>query len=114
MWLVFRRGLPTLETKKMKTPEGFVKSDVKKYLKGLQTFFFSNTTFGYGGSGQPDITCCIGGRFVGLEIKGPGKVPTTKQYQRMAEIRRAGGIAIWGDSAEGVIEQIKTALGLPD
>ena len=97
----------------MMTPEGFVKKDVRKYLKNSGAYFFSNTTFGYGGSGQPDITCCLGGKFVGIEVKGPGKVPTTKQYQRMTEIRRHGGVAIWGDSVELVTENLKAALGLP-
>ena len=97
----------------MMTPEGFVKKDVRKYLKGMGVYFFSNSTFGYGGSGQPDITCCMGGRFVGIEVKAEGKVPTTKQQQRLAAIRRAGGIGIWGDSLERVIEELKTALGLP-
>ena len=95
------------------TPEGFVKKDTRKYLKDIGAYFFSNTTFGYGGSGQPDITCCIGGQFVGIEVKGPGKVPTTKQYQRMAEIRKHGGAALWGDSVELIKEELKKALGLP-
>ena len=98
----------------MMTPEGFVKKDVRKYLKDIGAFFFSNTTFGYGGSGQPDITCCIGGRFVGIEVKAPGKTPTAKQFQRMAEIHRHGGAAIWGDDVGVIKERLKGALGLPD
>ena len=98
----------------MMTPEGFVKKDVRKYLKGMGVYFFSNSTFGYGGSGQPDITCCMGGQFVGIEVKAEGKVPTTKQQQRLAAIRRSGGIGICGDSLERVIEELKkTTRSLP-
>lgn len=98
----------------MRSPEGYVKAEVRAYLKGIQCFFFSPATFGYGGSGTPDICCCIGGKFVSIECKREGKVPTPIQYARMDKIRRAGGIAVWGDSGPKIIEAIKEALGLPD
>ena len=97
----------------MRTPEGYEKDAVRKYLKAIGAFFFSATTFGFGGSGIPDVTCCIGGRFVSIEVKREGKMPTPLQDMRMGKIRRAGGVAIWGDSAEKIIEELKTALGLP-
>lgn len=98
----------------MRTPEAYEKDDVRKYLKAIKAFFFSATTFGFGGSGIPDICCCIGGRFVSIEVKREGKIPTPIQNLRMDKIRRAGGVAIWGDSAEQIIEKLKESLGLPD
>ena len=98
----------------MKTPEGYEKDDVRKYLKAIGAFFFSPTSFGFGGSGIPDICCCIGGRFVSIEVKREGKIPTPLQEIRMTKIRRAGGIAIWGDSADMIKEKLREALGLPD
>ena len=48
-----------------------------------------------GGSGQqagiPDIVGCIGGRFVAIEVKRPGKRPTKLQGHVMGLIREAGG-----------------------
>ena len=97
----------------MKTPEGYVKSDVDKYLKILKAYVIKPATFGFGVSGAPDRCCCIGGKFVGIEIKREGAVPTPVQKLRMDTIRRAGGIALWGDSIEMIKEKLKEALGLP-
>lgn len=97
----------------MKTPEGFVKSDVDKHLKVLKAYVIKPATFGYGVSGAPDRACCISGKFVGIEVKREGAVPTPLQQFRMNEIRRAGGIAIWCDSIEMCREKLKEALGLP-
>lgn len=43
--------------------------------------------------GRPDLVCCIGGRFVGFEIKMSGKESTITPMQRreMTSIRKAGG-----------------------
>lgn len=96
----------------MKTPEGYVKDDVRKYLKGIGAFFFSASTFGYGGSGIPDICACFAGRFIGIEVKREGKTPTAIQSMRLQNIHRAGGVAIWGDNAVTIIELLKQELGL--
>lgn len=97
----------------MKTPEGYVKADVDKYLKGIGAYVVKPATFGYGGSGNADRVVCFAGKFVSVEVKREGKTPTALQELRMREVRKAGGIALWGDNAEGIIEQIKAALELP-
>lgn len=97
----------------MKTPEGYVKDDVDKYLKSIGAYIVKPATFGYGGSGAPDRVCCFAGKFIGIEIKREGKTPTALQSRRLQDIHKAGGIAIWGDNAPHIIEQIKQALGLP-
>lgn len=98
----------------MKTPEGYVKADVRKYLKSIGAYFFSNTTFGYGASGQPDICCCIKGRFVGLELKAPGKMPTAIQLARIKEIGKNGGFAFWSTNVDEVREKLKICFGLTE
>ena len=95
----------------MKTPEGYVRDDVDKWLKAIGVYFIKPMTFGYGGSGCPDRVCCFNGRFAGIEIKREGKLPTPIQNRRMAEIRKSGGIAVWGDSAPMIIEKLKEAFG---
>ena len=97
----------------MKTPEGFVKDKVRKYLKSIGAYRFSPVQMGIGSPTLDDL-CCIGGRFVAIEYKREGKLPTPRQNLTMGDVRRAGGIAIWGDSAEHIIEQLKERLGLPD
>lgn len=96
----------------MKTPEGYVKDAVDKYLKSIGAFVVKPATFGYGVSGNPDRVACYAGKFIGIEIKREGKFPTPLQQLRLRNIHQASGIAIWGDNAEHIIEQIKTALGL--
>lgn len=97
----------------MKTPEGYVKDAVRKYLKSIGAYRFSPVQMGIGSPTLDDL-CCIGGRFVAIEYKRPGKIPTPRQNLTMGEIRRAGGIAVWGDTAEQIIEELKMSLGLPD
>ena len=97
----------------MKTPEKYVKDDVAAYLKGIGAYVVKPATFGYGGSGAPDRVCCFAGRFIGIEVKREGKTPTALQHRRLKEIHATGGVAIWGDSSEKIIEQLKAALGLP-
>jgi hypothetical protein len=95
----------------MKTPEGYIKDEVCKFLTSIGAWYFRPFMAGYGQSGIPDIICCIGGRFVGIEVKREGKAPTPRQEFRMKKIRNAKGIAIWGDSFEMIKEQLYTALG---
>ena len=96
----------------MKTPEAYTRDPVRKYLKGIGAYRFSPVQMGLGATTLDDLVC-IGGRFVGVEYKKEGAVPTARQELTMREIRKAGGIAIWGDNAESIIEQLKAALGLP-
>lgn len=94
----------------MKTPEGYEKDDICAYLDKLALcWYMKPATFGYGKSGVPDIIVCLGGRFVGIEVKRPGKVPTPIQVRRMDEIRAAGGLAFWG-TAEKVLAELKQHL----
>jgi hypothetical protein len=98
----------------MKTPEGKVKDKVDAYLAAIGAWYHRPFMAGYGKSGTPDFVCSIGGRFLGIEVKREGKTPTPLQELRMQEIRRSGGLAIWGDNADKIIEEIKTAFGFHD
>ena len=96
----------------MKSPEGYTREPVRKFLKAIGAYRFSPVQMGLGSPTLDDL-CCVGGRFVAIEYKREGAVPTARQRLTMNEIRRAGGIAVWGDSADKIIEELKTALGLP-
>ena len=93
----------------MKSPEGHEKAAIKKYLVSIGAWFFSPFMSGYGKSGVPDIVACVNGRFVSIEVKREGKEPTKLQDTRMAEIRKAGGYAVWG-TAERVIPQLRRLI----
>lgn len=93
----------------MKTPEGYEKYEIKKYLATLGCFYFSPYMAGYGKSGIPDIVACIEGRFWGIEVKREGKEPTVLQQRCLFAIENAGGLAVAG-TAEVVIGRIKAWL----
>ena len=42
--------------------------------------------------GVPDFLVCYNSRFIGIEVKRPGKKPTTEQRGELAWIHSAGGI----------------------
>ena len=76
------------------TPEGKVKSVVKKLLDGADVYHFSPAANGYGRVGVPDIICCYQGRFIAIECKaGKGKT-TALQDREIASIKDRGGIAL--------------------
>lgn len=86
----------------MKTPEGYEKDDICKYLDSIGAWYFKPMMSGFGKSGVPDIIVCLNGKFFSIEVKREGKNPTPVQTRRMEEIIKAGGIALWG-TAEKVI-----------
>lgn len=51
-------------------------------------------------AGTPDVLGCVptgdhGGRFIAVELKQPGKVPTPLQFRRLRTYQDAGAIAGW-------------------
>jgi len=101
----------------MKTPEGYEKDDIDKYLDSIGCWHFRTFTGGFGSSGKPDIVTCMPtiispewvgrrmGLFAGIEVKREGKVPTVLQERRLREILQAGGLGFWG-TADKVISDI--------
>ena len=87
------------------TPEGKVKARIKDYLNTLGVWHFSPPANGFGRSGIPDLVCCFQGRFIGIEVKAPGKRTntTTMQDREIASINAAGGTALVVDD----VAQIK-------
>lgn len=48
--------------------------------------------------GNPDITGCLAGRHIEIEVKLPGKKPTKIQFAVMEKWERAGAIVGWATS----------------
>ena len=78
------------------TPEGKVKSAVKKFLTGLGAWYCMPATGGYGTSGVPDFVVCYAGEFVAIETKAPGKLRNVSelQHRQIEAIHKAGGRAV--------------------
>ena len=92
----------------MTTPEKKVKDKVKKILAEFGAYYFMPATGGYGKSGVPDLVACIKGRFIGIECKANGGVPTALQEKNLTDIMNVGGIAVIVD--ETGIEDLKRVL----
>ena len=90
----------------MKSPEGYEKDDIEKYLKSIGCWYIRTFTGGFGKSGVPDFVGCYRGRFFSIEVKREGKGPTKLQFMRMQEIKDAHGFA-WAGTAAIVIPKIE-------
>lgn len=67
---------------------------VKKYLRSKSIYYFKYFGNTYSTSGILDLTLCVKGRFVGVEIKSEnGKVSMLQEYN-IEQIKKSGGIAI--------------------
>lgn len=58
----------------------------------------------YTRKGVPDIIGIYKGRFLGIEVKQPGKYPSKEQREFIAEAQENGGIAFVARSLEDVKE----------
>jgi hypothetical protein len=84
----------------MKTPEGRVKDEIRKWLKEQGAYVFSPVQTGMGAR-TLDLLVCWRGVFIGIEVKRPGGKATKLQLQIMEDIVAAGGIALCTDSLKG-------------
>ncbi len=67
---------------------------VKRYLKSKNIYYFKYFGNAYSTPGILDLTLCVNGRFVAVELKSEkGKVSVLQEYN-IKEIKRCGGIAI--------------------
>lgn len=98
------------------TPEAKVTAEIKRYLKkidahvlrtgaGLATF--GDRTVQIGAVGCSDLTCCIRGRFIAIEIKSATGKTTPAQEKYLERVRQAGGVAIVARSAADVAKALE-------
>lgn len=82
--------------------EALLKKEVKKHLTRLGALWYMPVPAGYGRQ-SVDFLCCVRGRFVAIETKGPGKKPTPRQEAFLKETIAAGGAAFWCDSMDSFL-----------
>lgn len=87
----------------MKSPEGYEKDEICKYLKSLGAWYFRPFMAGFGRAGIPDIVACIHGRMWGIEVKRPGKKLTILQERCLKEIEQAYGKVAWGTAGQVIV-----------
>lgn len=90
------------------TPEGKVKAKLKAWLTLRGIWHCTPIGSQFGSAGVPDVLCCWEGRFLGIEVKAPGKRGNTTdlQQRQLARIEASGGIAIVIDDISQLEEHI--------
>jgi Holliday junction resolvase len=91
------------------TPEARVKAQVKKLLESKGVYFFMPVSNGMGRHGIPDVIACWDGKFLGVEVKAPGKRANTSALQdrEINAIRLAKGLAIVVDDVSQLEELLE-------
>lgn len=97
------------------TPEGKVKNEIKKILKGYgdKVYWFMPAMGSFGKSGVPDFIICVNGYFVAVEakddqVKNP---PTELQKTNLQGIVGAGGVSMVVDKNNlGALKEILEEL----
>lgn len=80
--------------------EATIVKQIKEYCKQCGAYVVKYHGSEYSESGTPDLLICYKGVFIGCEVKVPGKSPTALQHQKLRDIEKAGGIAIWCQSLD--------------
>ena len=60
-------------------------------------------------SGLPDLIACLHGKFIGTEVKQPGRTPTARQKFVHSLIMRSGGTVIVATSVDDVKHLVNDA-----
>lgn len=86
-----------------------VKNIMKLLKKDYPGFYFKTHGGPFQMAGLPDILGCHKGRFIGIEVKAPGKEDTLTILQKkvLRLIRNAGGIAFMATTPKQVNKQLK-------
>ncbi len=84
-----------------------IENSIKGYLDSLGAYFIKNHGSIYSRAGTPDITGCLNGRFIGIEVKQPGGRVSALQAAHIELIKKAGGVAFVAYSLEEAKENLK-------
>ena len=77
------------------TPEGLVKTKIKRILNDAGALHFSPYMAGMGVAGVSDIIALYKGRFIAIEAKADAtKKPTELQKKFLGQVESNGGIAL--------------------
>lgn len=94
------------------TPEKRVEDALLSYLTEINAYAIKNQASATTGKGRPDISACIDGRYVAIEVKhGKGTSKTTlMQYNHLIRIARAKGLAYYVNNVEDFKANIEILL----
>ncbi|MEI3596880.1 MULTISPECIES: VRR-NUC domain-containing protein [unclassified Oceanobacillus] len=84
-----------------------IENAIQRYLDSLGAYHIKNHGSIYSRAGTPDITACVNGKFVAIEVKQPGGVVSPLQAAHIELIRKSGGAAFVAYSLEEAKENLK-------
>ena len=84
-----------------------IENSIQRYLDSLGAYHIKNHGSVYSRAGTPDITACLNGNFIAIEVKQPGGVVSALQSAHIELIKRAGGVAFVAYSLAEAKENLK-------
>jgi hypothetical protein len=97
----------------MDTLEAPLRKKILKRLREEGGFWYHPAGNPMTMAGIPDLIGCYKGRFVGLEVKRPGKPLTQLQAHTLKRIKAAGGVAAVVHSVEEALEALQSVTQSP-
>lgn len=83
-----------------------IKFKIVNYLKTLPCSEWEVSPPG-SPTAKPDITGCLNGFYIAIEVKVPGKKPRKAQGYKMNRLRRAGAVVFAATSVEQVRGELR-------
>lgn len=103
-----------------KVKEADVQRSILKHLQMLGCYVWKNHNIGIRkpngsyipvGAGRSDILGLLpSGRFLAIEVKLPGKLPSPMQSAFLRSVNYSGGLAFWADGVELVHEIVNKEM----
>ena len=90
-------------------PEQKIQKQIQDYLSSIDAYYFK--VISATKKGIPDITACIKGRFIFIEVKAKKEEASPLQLYNLREAHKAGGIAFVAWNVE-MVEEIFRLEGL--
>ena len=96
------------------TPEGEVQRQILEYLEARRFYAWRSNTgrrggVSYGKVGSADILGILpDGRFLAIEVKGPGGKASIDQLQFLGDIAKNGGVAFVAFSVDDVARHLES------
>ena len=101
-----------LQKTKSNTPrsEKDIELEIRKHLeRNLGAYVIKQHGSAFTKPGIPDLTLCLNGWFIGIEVKNEKGIVSSVQKVHIKNIKKAGGIAFVARSLEEVIDKLEEA-----
>lgn len=74
-------------------PEKKYEMQLRKFIESIGGYTIKQFGCAFTKAGLCDLTCCIKGKFVAIEVKASNGKPSPLQLRNIEQVKAAGGIA---------------------